>query len=484
MQSFAATLLGIFVGYTAAAPLAAEKQVGVWSLVGPCSGSASHDSKPYLNPKCEDTTIPVLNEALQIECTTPGLKMAFEGLSGCPNLGCFESSSADVGSSSEDASVLVSSVSTMAVPTIMISFFTSSQDYSLPISRKPLSSLPSRFWNGASKFFFAEAFNLNASAFSSSFNMLRLIEFKDADGDGVYDPQTDAVVSEYSFVPKELGGGGQAFWLPMQTTIASANEGVSLYSFNATTNDGVFSLAFETTGAPTTVDGSTYNPKSTKVSARISHFPFKKPGTKLALETLVSVADGNAQLSANWHMPSSEATKGETMRVFTTPSSSKHAEQSGFFSWVPQASTTGGQVQVRASSWWEASDEEIKSLRASVATAAGFSGSGSATVKKVFFSFDTDGQPADLLWDPTLGYVGPPPRSRLYGLVALAIFGAAALVAVGTVVTRKLARQGWRRRSNSRQQAAVEQYDSPNQPFLQPYPALFLPSDEPVPIRQ
>lgn len=370
---------------------------------------------------------------------------------GCPNLGAFEAGKFNVKTGVAEASTLTSLVGNSGMPSLVMAWFeASAQNANItalqcdPNDRacvvRAAKEMLATNWTST--------VDVQASGYLAGMAFELLLEYTDSNGDGVYDPNTDAFVSAY---PLSLGS---AHWGPMRLATDVATDGALVYTLNVTTLDGVVSIAYQTASSSVerTVQGSTVQlgPDDVKVSVEVKDYPFQAAGnSRLALQTLVLAAKGDAAIhtatptsgdssdavvsvgidsgvgagSFSWSSTAT-AVKGDTKSAAAPAATTRHAPET---------------VAVRPSPWQVASADQRAAMSRSLASVLG----GGATVRSSFFTFDVV-QPAYVMWDPTLSFKDPADAGNFATLIIICV-GAATLA--GMLVLAVWARRSYVRGS-------------------------------------
>ena len=152
-----------------------------------------------------------------------------------------------------------------------------------------------------------------------------LIEFEDNNGDGTFNTPGDQIINSSLFESMTF--------LPIQSsTVTSGNS--TLYIFNVTTVDGLFSLQFYVSNEFTKVNEALITPTQIKIDISIKSFPFSSSSSALALQT---------KLEAESEYEVDDTTEDEEEG---RNSDEKEVEVTlggftGFFSWVETALVDG-----------------------------------------------------------------------------------------------------------------------------------------------
>jgi hypothetical protein len=159
----------------------------------------------------------------------------------------------------------------------------------------------------------------------------QIIEFDDADGDGILGPE-DEVVSTY-----DLEGAQYAdFEYQTRTTLDGKTEDV----ITGSTADGVFKVVSHMAGTQTRVRSGELSPSWAKIDLVIEDFPYVREQTRLALKTQVET---QAQVSVR---------KNATTAAYLGPDESgveaRTGDMVGYYAWLRTAEIDGAQRQVRS----------------------------------------------------------------------------------------------------------------------------------------
>ena len=185
---------------------------------------------------------------------------------------------------------------------------------------------------------------------------------QDLNGNGVYDHQTDLLVSDYDFLTPSPAE--QPLWGPMNLETRDLGNGVSARVLNITTQDGVFSLEYAVSDSDN--DPSTAR---TEISVQIKNFPYQSTtGTsRLALMTYLGAAKAGASITANGKGAKVSSTSSDAQVILTS------GGLSGYYGWVETATATltsglTRSVRVLSSGWRDIGSVEEEGLKLSIAS--------------------------------------------------------------------------------------------------------------------
>ena len=142
-----------------------------------------------------------------------------------------------------------------------------------------------------------------------------ITEYIDLDSNNIFNKSADEIVQEYKFEDVDF--------LPIKY---SNIENTTIKVFNATTEDGVFTLLFYVNGEFSMINGTLVTPTEMKIDIGIHNFPYMNESSRLALYT---------KLESESHYEYDEETEDETEGYSSEEVEVEVStgEFTGFFSW-------------------------------------------------------------------------------------------------------------------------------------------------------
>lgn len=158
---------------------------------------------------------------------------------GYPNFGGFEASVASASPSNVQTDALVSLVSTVGMPSVWLGYYSSRSNFVFDLNWLNMSlDIFSGNIHGAA--------SVSTSSSSTGMAIRSVFEFVDVNNNSRYDPKVDTMVtsSRYDFLSllQPAGHHWKAMTLSNSSVKADNGAAATLYTFNATTVDGVVSI--------------------------------------------------------------------------------------------------------------------------------------------------------------------------------------------------------------------------------------------------
>ncbi|MHA2250176.1 MAG: hypothetical protein ACXAD7_07430 [Candidatus Kariarchaeaceae archaeon] len=188
--------------------------------------------------------------------------------------------------------------------------------------------------------------------------------------------QESEQVSEYKFEDQD--------WNDLSQNLELIN-GEEIYTFTASTADGVFQLVMKISAAIFTLENNaTLTPNSLKIDVEINNFPYTQEGTSLALETKIKT---KSEFKAESETDEEDiGFASNESQIGLSANGTK-----GFFSWAEIALSDGLEIDVLASSLVDEVEEDDDL-------------SESESSKKMYFSFISTNA-TNIIWDPKVGVI-------------------------------------------------------------------------------
>ncbi len=182
------------------------------------------------------------------------------------------------------------------------------------------------------------ALHYNAESDSTEFELefdivfYKLVEYVDANANGIYDPLTDSKVQEIALT---------SFSAPSHTTETAA-DGTTIHVLTAKTTDNVFEIQLRVLEQFNVMNGSMVTPGEGKIDIKITNFPYNQGGSDLALYVrLESQSEYEAESITD---DESNGYSSEEAGVETSETGF-----AGFFTWAESAMIDGVAKPVKAS---------------------------------------------------------------------------------------------------------------------------------------
>lgn len=198
----------------------------------------------------------------------------------------------------------------------------------------------------------------------------KIVEYYDPDQTGFNEDRD--VLSEYKF--KE--------WDAIQYDESTVN-GVVVYTINATTADGVFTLILKFSTAVLALGDATLTPNSVKIDVIINNYEYTQTDSSLAVKAKIKT-ESKLEIEDESVEESEGIVEGETQVGVGLLSA-------GFFSWANTAIADGLTIDVLSSTLEESTHEDDDLEE-------------NETSKKLYFSFITTNA-NNIVWDPKVGVI-------------------------------------------------------------------------------
>lgn len=401
---------------------------------GSSSGSGSSGNTPWkpvvgvreVNAFNLLSSSSVFGKIIRAGCT--GSSKSSFGQYGCPNLGIVEMDSIAIGNEEQQADLVAMVVATSALPAAVMAYFEIGSNFNLTdvhCTSTDCNEVTQKLQHNE----YNKVLSVTASAFASTVAFQSIVEFEDLNGNGVYDHQTDLLVSDYDFLTPSPAE--QPLWGPMNLETRDLGNGVSARVLNITTQDGVFSLEYAVSDSDN--DPSTAR---TEISVQIKNFPYQSTtgASRLALMTYLGAAKAGASITANGKGAKVSSTSSDAQVILTS------GGLSGYYGWVETATATltsglTRSVRVLSSGWRDIGSVEEEGLKLSIASIAllgNTGGTGDVALQAAYFSFDAE-RPEYIYWDPELvfGGVTQIPEGTGLAVVLVTVAGCLAVLMFG-----------------------------------------------------
>ncbi len=168
-------------------------------------------------------------------------------------------------------------------------------------------------------------------SFNMKLQLSALIEYRDENNNGMFDPDADETVSEIPLYSNE----GESLFAPLETREKTMEDGKTVKIVEVTTLDGHFRLVLYHTMDNASFDGNYLNMHKVKMDFEIHHYPFEGNDTRLALQGIMQkhMIRNEFSYRHGWDQAGPSSSGMEL--------NDSEGVRRGFFSWAKNASVDG-----------------------------------------------------------------------------------------------------------------------------------------------